>query len=154
MGVLPHCVVYHSSAWKWESIVKRVVSICVLLSFVALIAAGCGSSASTYHGPPPATTSPSETVNITSSGFNPQELRVNAGQAVTFTNVTGSPATVCLGTEGTCAGSTFGPAALSGNGIQLVHDEQLPVVFKTPGTYHVTSPGNTNRSMTIIVQAA
>lgn len=138
---------------------RRILSFCAgltLAALLALVAAGC-ATAGRNSTPPPAPTGtasapPPQAVDVTSSGFSPAQVRVDSGQVVMFTNETSSQATICLGSLGTCAGTTFGPKALTGNGMQLTKNESFPVVFSKPGTYRVTSPGNTNRSMSIVVQ--
>lgn len=150
------CLPTFAKAWKWDITMRKVLPVCLLLSLVALFAVGCGSNPNpSFRSPPPATVTPATpatTVDITSSGFVPMQIRANTGQVVMFINKTNSPAHICLGSLGTCAGTTFGPRALTGNGIQLVKNESFPVVFDKAGTFRVTSPGNTNQSMSIVVQ--
>lgn len=56
---------------------------------------------------------------ITDAGFPAGGLSSLTGHPLTFYNARREPVTVCLGTDGRCAGDSSGPAALRGDGLLI-----------------------------------
>lgn len=114
-----------------------------LLLVLVLGAAGCGK-----------TSTPSNTVSMTETNFAQQSITISAGQAVNFTNPSGSVHILTLGHNQTPNTSiTGGPPELSGGKMITVDaGKSTSVTFPNKGPYEVTCTVHQQMNVTVTVQ--
>ncbi len=117
-----------------------------LLLVLALGAAGCGKGS----------TPSSNTVSMTSADFTTKSITISAGQAVNFTNPSGSTHLLCLGKVQKCDTTIKdGPPALSvssGHEVEFDAGHNQSFTFPTKGDFPVTCTVHPNMDMVVHVQ--
>ena len=100
-----------------------------------------------YHKPPQ--------VDVTTTGFSPQQLEITEGQTVHFINNSSTVTqVVCLGTNNHCNPYAVLPRGLKSPGIRLAPGQAKDVVFDFYGTFHVTSLIGSGMNLTVTVDSA
>jgi hypothetical protein len=140
-----------------------------------LLLGSCGFLGGTNGNTPPGGIGnvngvPNTPVQVTQDSFNPTSVTIRAEQSVGFANAasspsstssassapagsTGSAVTVCMGQDGTCTAEQVGPTMLRWPpGLVVGEGQSVPVVFDTPGTYHVTIQHQSGANLTVTVQ--
>ncbi len=129
---------------KRARVLFAVVGIPLLfvLSFAIVIAAY-----ENFHKPPQ--------VDITTTGFSPQNLEITEGQTVHFVNNSSNiTQVICLGTNNHCDPYAALPRGLKSPGIRLAPGQAENVVFDFYGTFHVTGLIGSGMNLTVIVDSA
>lgn len=100
-----------------------------------------------YHKPPQ--------VDVTTTGFSPQQLEITEGQTVHFINNSSTVTqVVCLGTNNHCNPYAVLPRGLKSPGIRLAPGQAKDVVFDFYGTFHVTGLIGAGMNLTVTVDSA
>lgn len=135
---------------------KTPMLLCGAVLMLALALGGCakrspagGGIGST--GPVTPLQTNQTAVKVTSNGFVPNNVTINVGDAIQFTDGNGGPIqTVCIGSNGTCAKSTTGPQQLQ-SGIKMTPFATKMVTFQNKGTYGITAQSHTGGSFDLTV---
>ncbi len=94
-------------------------------------------------------------IDVTTTGFTPQQLEITEGQTVHFVNNSSTIAQViCLGTNNHCDPYAALPRGLKSPGIRLAPGQAENVVFDFYGTFHVTGLIGTGMNLTVTVDSA
>ena len=100
-----------------------------------------------FHQPPQ--------VDVTTTGFSPQQLEIPEGQVVHFVNNSSTlTQVICLGTNNHCDPYAALPRGLKSPGIRLAPGQAENVVFDFYGTFHVTGLKGTGMNLTVTVDSA
>ncbi len=100
-----------------------------------------------FHKPPQ--------VDVTTTGFSPQNLEITEGQTVHFINNSSTVTEViCLGTNNHCDPYAALPRGLKSPGIRLAPRQAEDVVFDFYGTFHVTGLIGSGMNLTVTVDSA
>lgn len=129
---------------KRAKIIFAVVGIPLLfvLSFAIVIIAY-----ENFHKPPQ--------VDVSTTGFSPQNLEITEGQTVHFVNNSSTVTQViCLGTNDHCDPYAVLPRGLKSPGVRLAPGQAEDVVFDFYGTFHVTGLIGSAMNLTVTVDSA
>ena len=100
-----------------------------------------------FHKPPQ--------VDVTTTGFSPQNLEITEGQTVHFVNNSSTVTQiVCLGTNNHCDPYAALPRGLKSPGIRIAPGQAEDVVFDFYGTFHVTGLIGSGMNLTVTVDSA
>lgn len=134
---------------------KKLALLIVPLALVAMLAVtGCGKTPGTGGT---SSNAPSNEVSMSGSDFVQHAITIKAGQAVIFSDPSGSGGThiICIGQNGACdktlpAGA---PKELASPGINFsAGDPNKSITFSTAGTYHVACTIHPAMNLTVTVQ--
>ncbi len=94
-------------------------------------------------------------IDVTTTGFTPQQLEITEGQTVHFVNNSSTiTQVICLGTNNHCDPYAALPRGLKSPGIRLAPGQAENVVFDFYGTFHVTGLIGTGMNLTVTVDSA
>lgn len=95
------------------------------------------------------------TITMNADRFINTSLTVKVGTTVTFADQSGGATHfLAIGTDGEHASETGAPEKLeAANGIEIDAGQMVPIVFATPGTYHITCIIHPTMNAIIIVHS-
>jgi plastocyanin len=98
-------------------------------------------------------------VNITATGFTPQNVEITEGESVQFINQSSSLTQVlCVGTNKQCDRSVFTiqelpPQSLIGPNLRIAPNQTKNITFNNAGTFSITSTVVPHMNLTVTVDA-
>jgi plastocyanin len=100
-----------------------------------------------FHQPPE--------VDLTSTGFVPQNLEITEGETIHFVNRSSTITQIlCLGLNKSCDRFAVLPRGLTSPGVKIAPGQAKDVVFDYFGTFHITSTTVQGMNLTVTVDAA